>query len=382
MQRAGDLKGELVDFAASSRFSRLLKDLVLEAFPGGVVDDEVEFGNVIENFIFSHGQAAGSRVIEQFVDSRPDLSAADSILMLSWLDDVEGVFEVRELYGGDGVIAFNHVDELTYQIRSNMGPAGIKPLTAPGAIMVGRVVPVGEDWMISGSSAAFRPGEADQILAGLPELVARHPKLVFRNPERLAQGWQLQAEQRDAFIELYGSDLVTVAGCEVHATVMAVNRRIYELAGSTNGPWTEPALPPLPEAWTQADAVTLIYDLEDGLSFLLDFPEVQQVFANPALVVRQKYHDIISSYLRGEGVSPVPIRRLAEADPGKASLVFQKLLRKPRFTWERDGEALLRRYKANWYAEPRLPRVIPAPSEVIQSRQQAAPRKAPAGRLP
>jgi hypothetical protein len=136
MQRAGDLKGELVDFAASSRFSRLLKDLVLEAFPGGVVDDEVEFGNVIENFIFSHGQAAGSRVIEQFVDSRPDLSAADSILMLSWLDDVEGVFEVRELYGGDGVIAFNHVDELTYQIRSNMGPAGIKPLTAPGAIMV------------------------------------------------------------------------------------------------------------------------------------------------------------------------------------------------------------------------------------------------------
>jgi hypothetical protein len=366
MQRAGDLKGELVDFAASSRFSRLLNDLVQEAFPRGAVDDEVEFGNVIENFIFSHGPTAGSRVIEQFVDSRPDLSAADSILMLSWLDDVQGVFEVRELYGDDGVIAFNHVDELTYQIRSNMGPAGIKRLTAPGTIMVGRIVPVGQDWMLSGSSAAFRAGEADQILAGLPELIAQYPKAVFRNPEKLAQGWQLQAEQRDAFIALYGSDLVTVPGCEVNVTVMAVHRRVYELAGSLNGPWTEPALPALPETWTKAEAVTLIYDPEDGLSFLLDFPEAQQVFANPALVVRQKYHDIISGYLRGEGVSPIPIRRLAEANPAKASLVFQKLLKKPRFTWERDGEALLRRYKADWYAEPRLPCVIPAPSEVIR----------------
>jgi hypothetical protein len=367
MQRAGDLKGELVSFATSARFSRVLSDLVMEAFPGGVVDDEVEFGNVIERFIFSYRPAVGSGVIEQFIDSNRDLPAADKTLLLSWLDDIEGVFEVLEPYGDDGVISINHVDELTYQIRSNMGPAGIKPLTVPGTIMVGRIVPVGDDWMISGSSAAIPAEQAGLILDQVPELAARHPEAVFRNPERLAQGRRLQAEQRDAFIELYGSDLVTVPGSEVRATTMAVYRRVYEWAGSKNGPWTEPALPPLlPETWTKADAVTLIYDPEDGLSFLLDFPEVQRVFANPALVLRQKYRDLISSYLRGEGVSPVVIRRLAEPDPRKASLVFQKLLNKPRFSWERDGEALLRRYKADWYARPQLPRVVPTSSGVKQ----------------
>ena len=40
MQRAGQLKGELVDFALSERFNTALDELVLDAFPDGIVDDE------------------------------------------------------------------------------------------------------------------------------------------------------------------------------------------------------------------------------------------------------------------------------------------------------------------------------------------------------
>jgi hypothetical protein len=364
LDRAGDLKGELVEFVTSSRFSSVLRDLVLEAFPHGVVDDETKFGNILEAFLFSRRPVRGDRVIEQFVAVRHDLSAADRALLLGWLDDVQGIFEISEPYGDDGVIAYNHVDELTYKVRSNMGPAGIKPLTSAGSIMIGRIVPVGDDWMISGSSAVFPASEAEQILAGLPDLVLKHPRAVFRNPEKLAQARQLQAEQRHAFIDLYGSDIIVVPGAEVHTTMMAFYRHAYELAGSKNGPWTDPGLPPLPPALTAADSVALIYDAEDGLGFSPDFAAAQQAFVNPALVARQKYHDIISGYLRGEGVSPIPIRRLAEADPRNASLVFQKLLKKPRFDWERDGEALLRKYKPGWYAESPLPKVMPASPEM------------------
>ena len=39
----------------------------------------------------------------------------------------------------------------------------------------------------------------------------------------------------------------------------------------------------------------------------------------------------------------------------KAGRVFARLLGKPRFTWQRDGEALLRRYKAGYFDQTHHP---------------------------
>jgi hypothetical protein len=147
---------------------------------------------------------------------------------------------------------------------------------------------------------------------------------------------------------------------------MASYRYIYEQAGSTNGPWTDPEPPPLPSEWTTADTVAMIYDNEDGLGFYVDFAAAQQAFANPRLVRRRRYREVISGYLRGEGVSPVPIRRLVESHPDGADRVFQTLLNKPRFSWNCDGQALLPKYKPGWYAEPPLPRITPAPTALGQ----------------
>jgi Domain of unknown function (DUF6398) len=49
-------------------------------------------------------------------------------------------------------------------------------------------------------------------------------------------------------------------------------------------------------------------------------------------------------------------RRLAGADTARASQLFQHLLNKPSFSWERDGEALLRKHKPWCFgAEPQPP---------------------------
>jgi hypothetical protein len=365
IQRAGQLKGELVDYALSERLGGGLRELIWDSFPNGIVTDEAIFAGVIEEFLFCHRLAGGDRVVERFVADRADLSERDKALLLGWRDNVQGVFEIGEPYGPDGVIAFNHVDELTYRVRSNIGPEGVEPLT-PGTIMIGGIAPVGDEWMISGIPAAFPAEHAGQVLAGLPQLVMNHPKRVFRNPDKLAQARRMQEEQREAFIELHGGDLIVVPGAQVQPTLMAFYRYIYEHAGSKNGPWTEPQLPALPTDWTTADTVGLIYDSEDGLGFYVDFAAAQQAFANPNLVVRRRYREVISGYLRGEGVSPVPIRRLAQTHPDGADRVFQKLLNKPRFSWNRDGETLLRKYKADWYAEPPLPRVMPTSPELSQ----------------
>ncbi|GGO81695.1 hypothetical protein [Nonomuraea cavernae] len=353
MQRAGDLKGELSQYAQSPRFHRASREAILEAFPGGVVNDEMTFSAALDAFIFTQRLDGGQTVVELFAET---LTGDDRALVLSWTDYVQGVFEIKEPYGDDGFVAVNHIDELTYRIRSNMGPAGVEQLT-PGVVMIGGIVPVGDDWMISGASMAFPAEDASTALAGVRDLQLRSPKLVFRNPEKLAQARELQAAQRASFVDLYGSDLIVVPGAEVKEKMLAFYRHDYERAGSKGGPWTDPELPD--PGFAEMGTVAIVFDEEAGLGFHPDFDLLQEVFASPALVVRGRYREVVSGYLRGDDVSPGILRRLAAEDPGKASEVFRKLLKKPRFSWENDGEALLRKHKPGWYDGPRLPRVIP-----------------------
>ncbi|WP_280498873.1 hypothetical protein [Nocardia farcinica] len=378
LERCGDLKQELVAFATSDRFDAALQELIFDEFPDGVIDDELSFALTLDGFIHGHRLAAGTSLIESFINSRPDLSAADRAIVCSWLENVQGTFEIVEMAGDDGFVAFNHVDELTYRMRSNMGAAGVSALS-PGMIVIGRIVPVSDFWMISGPMASFPADQAEDLLAGVPQLQASHPEAVFRNPEKLEQGRRMQTEQRADFIAVHGSDTVVVPGAQVREVLMAAYRHTYERHGSVDGPWTEPDFP-LPEAWTDADSVGIIYDELDGLGFYIDYTVLIELFTDPALLTRRRYRETLSGYLRDDEVSPVPIARLAADDPDNASRLFAKLLKKPGFSWDRDGEAVLRRNKKHWYDNPPLPRIVPVDSRVA-TRVRSTPPKARRRRL-
>ena len=49
IDRAGDLKGELVDYASSARFGSALRERILRRFPDGIVNDEARFADVMED---------------------------------------------------------------------------------------------------------------------------------------------------------------------------------------------------------------------------------------------------------------------------------------------------------------------------------------------
>jgi hypothetical protein len=115
----------------------------------------------------------------------------------------------------------------------------------------------------------------------------------------------------------------------------------------------------LPPELIDAETVAFIYDEDDGLDFLADFGLVEQAFADPDLVRRRRYREQVLSYLHDDSVEPMVLRRLADRDPDKASEVFRRVLKRPRFEWVRDGEKLLRSAKSDYYARPRLPTVTP-----------------------
>ncbi|WP_440065592.1 hypothetical protein [Streptosporangium sp. OZ121] len=49
----------------------------------------------------------------------------------------------------------------------------------------------------------------------------RNPELVFRNPDKLARAREIQAAQRESFVDLYVNDLIVVPGDEVKGKVFA-----------------------------------------------------------------------------------------------------------------------------------------------------------------
>ncbi len=357
VQRAGDLKPMLRDFALSPRFDREWSAVLERHFPGRVVTDESVFSMVLDQFLLQHRLPSGTTVVEEFVAARPELTDAERDMLLGWRDVVEGTFDITG-QDRDALVLFNLVDELTYRARSNLGRKAFKPLKK-GMILVGRLVRAGDDWMVSGNPAAFPASARDQMLAAVAEYAMRSPEAVFRNPAKLAEARRIAAEHREMFVDLFGADLIVVPGTEVPGKVETFHRRLAQQARpDAEPPETEPV--DLPDHILAADSVAIHFVEGEGLSFYPDYHLLEELFSRPALISRPRYREALSGFLRDPDTSPEPLRRLAARDPAKASVVFAGLLKRKRgFSWDADGEQLLRRSKPRYFDEAPLPRTVP-----------------------
>jgi hypothetical protein len=190
------------------------------------------------------------------------------------------------------------------------------------------------------------------------QLATTQPELVFRNPEKIEQGWKQMREDRAAFIEFSGGDEVVLSPAEAGERLDACYRHRQQAALAARPERRkrrhipDPVLPPFefPADLADADTIGVIYDEIDGLNFYNDYGMLRELFADPALAADKRYSDVLRGYLESDSVAPLPIRRLAAAHPETADAVFRKVLRKSGFTWADHGEALLRRRKP-WYYE-------------------------------
>ncbi|GHE45498.1 hypothetical protein GCM10017673_54420 [Streptosporangium violaceochromogenes] len=361
IERAGTLKSRLVRFALSRRFERELSAVFEREFPGGVVHDEGVVSLVIDHFALQHRLADGDTVVDRFVAARPKLSAEDRDMLLGWKDVVEGVFEVKQR-NGDTLTLFNLIDELTYSTRSNVGAKAFRSIRK-GMFLVGRCVPLGSGWMLSGNPAAFPARSRDVVLGQAAELVTRNPQAAFRNPDKLSAARRMLAEQREIFIGLYQEDFIVVPASELDEHLNAFWSAVAAKARPGDRS-SQRALLGFSAETEDADTVAIHFDPDTGLGFFLDFGLLEDLFADPALIARRRYRETLTDYLRDDDVSPIPIRRLAERDPDRASTVFRKLLKKRDFVWETHGEALLREHKARYFDTPRLPGSVPVSEEM------------------
>jgi hypothetical protein len=81
----------------------------------------------VDRFALLYRLPNGKTVLDQFLASWPDLSAADREMLRGGGDPVDGIFEIRGK-DGDSLILMNLVDDMEYRAHSNMGAAAFRPL--------------------------------------------------------------------------------------------------------------------------------------------------------------------------------------------------------------------------------------------------------------
>lgn len=374
VERAGQLKPMLVEFALSPRFDRELSAVIARNFSGGVVADESVFSMVLDHFALQHQLRSGNTVVEAFVAAHPELTGAERDMLLGWRDVVESFFEVTGK-DRDALVLFNFLDELTYRARSNLGRRAFKPLKK-GMIVAGRLVRAGDDWMVSGNPSAFPASARNQMLAAAAEQAMRNPEAVFRNPAKLTEARRILDQHHQAFVDLFGADLIVVPGVEVPGKVEEFHQHLAQQTCPGTKP---PGLAPLefPDDLLAADSVAIHFATGEGLSFYPGYHLLEELFSNPALISRRRYRETLSGFLRDPDTSPEPLRRLAARDPAKASTVFAKLLNRKRgFSWDTDGEQLLRRNKPSYFDGIPLPRTVPL-SPLLSTALQRTRREPP-----
>jgi hypothetical protein len=251
------------------------------------------------------------------------------------------------------------------------GQALLRGAMRRGTFLIAQLVPIGEEWLLSGASTVLPAASRDEAYRAAAELATEHPALVFRNPERLEPGRQRQREERRHFIAFFGSDLVVLSGEELAARMGAYwHFRMHEVRDAEGrsaadtfreryGPAAQLPEADLPADLNEADTVGVVYDEVEGNYFWADFGLLQETFADRGLAASRRHRETVLGYLESPTISPLALRRLAEPDPERASGVFRRVLKRPGFSWERDGEALLRRYKSSWFERPVLPSVTP-----------------------
>src|SRR4051812_49174269 len=271
LRRAGDLKGELVAFSQQPRYDRAASTFLAE-YGNSLEDaDEQRWMLLWDCFVLEHRLANGRTVVEQFVDARPDLPEAEREMVLGWRDVVQGPFEVQRK-DGPALVVEGLVDDLTYRVRSNMGPAVFKQMPRRSFI-IARLVAVGDEWMLSGPVQVLRATERDFAYQLALDMSLRTPEAVFRNPEKLARAWEQQRADRARFVEFFGTDLVVLPGEQAQERLDTYYRFCRD---ALLGPDAAGDAPPavsmrLPPDLTDSDTVALIYDETDGLGFYAEF---------------------------------------------------------------------------------------------------------------
>ena len=348
---------------------------------GTELADLIERGTALRAGLASAG---GPPAAGRFLAARRDLPAADRELLAWWRDDpVRGVFEVTGVSpgaasgaGGPGPLELlNLVDDLTYWVHG-FAPAapGAAPVEA-GMFASGTLLPLTEDdsaWLAAGDEVTYPAADGRRVARLAVDLATAEPDRVFRNPDKAVEGWAHMRKDREEFLAFFGADELVFPTAEAEDRLNAYYGMRRDALASARGRHRQVSEAGettfvMPPGFFEFETVGIIYDETDGFVVVPEYGALRELFEDPSLAADRSHADVLRAYLREDAIPPLPLRRVAAAFPAEAvDLVFRKVLGNRGFSWEANGEALLRKRKPSHYADEPVPGVAVLSDRVLE----------------
>jgi hypothetical protein len=383
IDRFGDIRKMLVDYF---QYVLLKKDDPLKrAFLKAsrekygdplVIDSEDGFHEFTDNFVYSYRFPDNLTVIDRFLAETPDLSEKEKAIVLRWKEPVAGIFQVKRALP-DGFVAENLINEVEYTIKPTTIPQKLEQLARPGAFFRAKIIPVNEKEYIFSGAQEFLDISEKEILKVVASFQMKHPQLAFQdNEEKIRRGFELQKEDRELFIEYFGSDEVLTEGRKLPA--LAAEFMNYRLS-KIEKPLPEGYKPPemsFPEGLLKSKDVGIVFDELSGQHYLVNYGIILNVFQSPDKLKIKRYKRDILTYLEDKTISPHVLRRLLFKYPQNAEFVIRKILDRPEFSLEKDFDSLMDEFKPSFRGKRIYPYILPmSPKFVKAMRPELDPKK-------
>lgn len=308
-------------------------------------------------------EAGGPAAADRLLTARRALSTGDRELLAWWRDDaVRGVFEVRAVDGPDSLELLNLVDDLPYRVHGFTA----SPPSAAGMFASGTLLPLTDDdtaWLAAGDEVSYPAEDGRQVARLAIDMATQEPDLVFRNQDKATQGWEHMRKDREEFLSFFGADELVFPTAEAEGRLNDYYKMRRDALASARGRHRHVSDSGettfvMPQGFFEFDTVGIIYDETHGFVVVPEYGALRELFADPALAADPSYAEVLKAYLREDAIPPLPLRRAAAGYPAEqVDAVYRRVLGNRNFTWEANGEALLRKRKPSHYADEPTPGV-------------------------
>ncbi|MHA7299918.1 hypothetical protein [Pseudarthrobacter sp. MDT1-22] len=371
LDRAGNLKEALVDYACSPGFARRLSQ-ALSDFSGLGSAAHDQWAEAVESLLYDPDQDGREPLLDRYLRTNKTIAREERLVYEGWRErNVLGVFRV-DARKGARLSLHNLIDEMDYPAYSTVGAEAISVVQRGGYVMT-RLVPIGDIWTISGTIRLFGPRDLPGVQTLAASLLKRFPTLVFNNPAKVEQGRRIVGEHHTTFLNLFDAHMVSGTGADIIAAYrgflnacseasVAANPEASALVTAAEQIAPDDSFPP---DLAESDDVALYHHPLMGVSFLVCYGQVEAAHRTPPADAEDPAAELLRGYVEDKTVPGYVLEDLAAKYPDTVDAAYEAALSNPGFRWELDGAALLRRYRPNSSPGKDVPGVSPVPSSLI-----------------
>ncbi len=368
---------------------------------------------IVDRFAIE-GEVAGQPVLDLFLASRSDLTAADRQLIESWRRSFVGLMAIVQVFP-NGLEVMNWLSAKHYRIQfPDAATQAAMTRLKVGDLIIAQLSPIVDiDWAILAPWIALGRLGRPKLAVAVGAFRQNYPHYLYSDaPELLAAAWESVAVYHDRFVEFFGTDEIAMPGTELRqrlgefqnwlaerqldAAGIDRSKSLTEIASDAGVSTEELAalndslglseaktsqqqteigkmmVSPkveLPVQLQQAATVTALSHEYWGQMFLAEYPRLQALLSPTQPEFSAADLNFLHKCLRDRQINAFVWRRLASRFPHQLETALAQLIDRPDFNIHDDLDPLLTKF--NKFLEPDLPDLASVPRHLNELFQSA-----------